>query len=89
MVATSARAPVEANALPYDLVNGPRGQSFQQCHSFPQGRLELDLAAHRPLSDGRNVPFHADVVGELVEALLADHRGIHVGEQELLAPALG
>jgi hypothetical protein len=33
--------------------------------------------------------FQAHIVGELVDALLLDHGGVHVGEEQALAPALG
>ena len=33
--------------------------------------------------------FQADVIGQFVDAFLADHGGIHVGQEELLAPVGG
>ncbi len=31
--------------------------------------------------------FQADIIGEFVDAFLADHGGIHVGQKQLLAAA--
>ena len=53
---------------------------------FAQRRLEFDFATHRALGDGGNVRLQSSEVGQLVDALLADHGGIHVGEKKLLAP---
>ncbi len=63
-------------------------QSFQQRDAFAQGGLERDFAVHGTGGYGRDMLFQADHIGELVNALLTDHGGIHVGDQQLLAAAV-
>ena len=62
------------------------GRPFEQRHALAQRRLERDLAAHRPLGDRRHMRFQPGIVGQLVDAFLADHGGIHVGDEQPLAP---
>ena len=59
----------------------------EQRDAFCQRRLEGDLAAHGALGDGSDAGLLADEIRELVEAFLADHGGIHVGEEQPLAPS--
>ena len=54
----------------------------------PKGGLEGDLAIHGARGDGRDLVLEADFGGKLVDAFLADHGRIHVGDQKLLAPRL-
>ncbi len=67
------------------LVDDRKRQALEQRDALAQRRLEFDLAAHRPLGDRRDVRFQADVIRELVDAFLADHGGIHVGDEQPLA----
>jgi hypothetical protein len=69
-----------------DFVNDRGGQAFQQSHALPQGRFERDVAAHGTFGDRSDVILEADVRGQFIDALLADHGGIHVGQKKLLAP---
>ena len=55
-------------------------------HALAQGWLEGDLAAHGPLGDRRDLLLQANRVGEFVDAFLRDHGGIHVGQEQPLAP---
>ena len=88
MVATSARAPgVTVIRLAITLIDDRCGQSRQHRDSFAQRRCECDLAAHGPLRNGGDTRFLADEIGKFVDAFLADHGGIHVGEQQSLAPS--
>jgi len=64
-------------------------QALQERDSFPESRLEGDLAVHGACGDQRHLVLEADFGGEFVNAFLADHGGIHVGDQELLAPRVG
>ena len=62
-------------------------QALEQGHALAQRRRELDLAAHGALGDGGDMRLQADMIGELVDAFLADHGRIHVGEEQRLAAA--
>ena len=64
-------------------------QPRQQGDALAQGGLERQFAAHGALGDGRTFPFRPDEIGEFVDAFLADHGGIHVGEEQPLAPVAG
>ena len=64
-------------------------QALQQRDALAQGRLEGELAAHGALGDRRDLLLQPDEVGEFVDAFLPDHGGIHVGEEQPLAPARG
>ena len=48
-------------------------QSLEQRHALAQRRRESDFAAHGALGDLGNLAFDAGIIGELVDALLADH----------------
>ncbi len=72
-----------------DLVDRCDRQSFQQRHALAQRRLEGDLAAHRAFGDRRDARLQADVVGKLIDAFLPDHGGVHVGNEQPLAPRGG
>ena len=88
MVRTRARAARgERDALLDHLVDHAGREPREQRDAFGKRRLECDLAAHRALGDGGDAGLLADEVGELVEAFLADHGGVHVGEEEPLAPS--
>jgi hypothetical protein len=61
-------------------------QALQQRDALAQRRLELDLAAHRAFGDPGDMRLEAGEVRQFVDAFLADHGGIHVGQKKLLAP---
>ena len=65
-----------------------KGQTLQQRDPFAQGGLERDLAVHRPRRDGGNVFLESDFGREFVDAFLVDHGGIHVGDEQPLAPRI-
>ena len=69
------------------LIDDADRQPLQQRHAFAQRRLERDFAAHGALCDGGDMGLEARKVRQFVDAFLADHGGIHVGEKKLLAPA--
>ena len=83
-----AAARRQRDALAQDFVDHSDRQTFEQRHALAQRRLERDLAAHGTLGDGRDMRLEPGEVGELVDAFLADHGGIHVGEEQFLAPAV-
>jgi len=68
------------------LVDHADRQILQQRDAFAQRGFKLDFAAHRAFGDGGDVRFQAGEIGQLVDAFLADHGGIHVGQKKLLAP---
>ena len=80
-----ARTGCQRDAPLDDLIDNRGGKTLQQRHTLAQCGLERDLAAHRALRNRRHVRFQADIVRELVDALLANHGGIHVGDEQLLA----
>ena len=68
-----------------DIVHDIDGQPLQKRNAFAQRRLEGDLAAHGAFGDRGDMGFDADVIGQFVDAFLADHGGIHIGEEQPLA----
>ena len=72
-----------------DFVDDVERDAFQQRDALAQRRLEFELAAHGALGDVGNLLLQAHVSGELVDALLADHGRIHVGEEQALATGCG
>ena len=87
MVATSSRPP-GVGVMRFLITSSTTltGISLQQRHALAQRRLELDLAAHRAFGDGGDMGLQPGKIGQLVDAFLADHGGIHVGQKKLLAP---
>ncbi|MHC2540095.1 hypothetical protein ACVINY_000743 [Sinorhizobium meliloti] len=65
------------------------GQALEKRHSFDECRLESDLAVHGARGDCRDLFLQADFRGQLVDAFLSDHGGVHVGDQKSLAAAFG
>ena len=87
MVATSSRPPgVSVMRLCQHLVDHADRQALQQRDALAQRRLERDLAAHRAFGDGGDMRLQPGEIGQFVDAFLADHGGIHVGQKKLLAP---
>ena len=62
------------------------GRPFSSATRSRKRRLERDLAAHRAFGDGGDMRLEADEIGKFVDAFLTDHGGIHVGDQQHLAP---
>jgi hypothetical protein len=81
-----AAAGRQPDVLIDDFVNDLGRQAFQQGHALPQGRLERDVASHGAFGNRRDVILEADVRRQFIDAFLADHGGIHVGQKKLLAP---
>ncbi len=71
------------------LVDDRDGQALEECDAFSQRRFELDLAVHGPRRDGRDEVLQPNLRGEFVDAFLADHGGVHVGDEQLFAASLG
>ncbi len=46
----------------------------------------IDLAVHGAGGDGRDEVLQADFSSEFIDAFLTDHGGVHVGDEQLLAP---
>ncbi len=78
----------QPDALGDHRVDHRRGKALEQRDALAQRRLESDLAAHGALGDRRDPALEAGIIGEFVDAFLADHGGIHVGDEQLLAPAV-
>lgn len=76
----------QRDAIFDDAFNHRNVEPGEQADALAQGRLELDLAAHGALGDRRDTVLQAKLAGKLVDALLSDHGGIHVGDQKPLAP---
>ncbi len=75
----------ECDALGNDLVNDGDWQSLEEGDPFAKGGLEFDLAVHGACRDGGDEILQTDFGGQLVDAFLADHGRIHVGDQQFLA----
>ena len=87
MVMTSSRPPGVAVMRVFSTSSTtPTGEALQQRDALAQRRLELDFAAHRALGDPGDMGLEAGEIGQFVDAFLADHGGIHVGQKKLLAP---
>jgi hypothetical protein len=82
------RAGIELDAFVEHPLQVAGRQALQHRHAFTQGGLEIQLAAHGPLGDRRDLGLHAREIGQLVDALHIDDRGIHVGDEQLLLAAL-
>ena len=54
--------------------------------SLPQRTGEIQFALHRPLGDARHLFLETGIIGELVDAFLADDRRIHVRDEQPLPP---
>ena len=88
MVRTSVAPPgVSVMRSAMTSVDDVRLEPREQRDALAQRRLEGDLAAHGALGDRGHLLLQADEIGEFVDAFLADHGGVHVGEEQLLAPA--
>ena len=87
MVATRVRAP-GVSRMRFAMISSiaATGSPSSSATRARKRRRELDLAAHRPLGDGGDVPLESDMRGKLIDAFLADHGGVHVGEQQPPAP---
>ena len=81
-----AAAGSRPDAFGQHFVDDADRHALQQRHTLAQCRLELDLAAHRALGDFSDMVLQPREIRELVDAFLADHGGIHVGQKQLLAP---
>ena len=77
----------EGDAARDHLLGHGCGQAGQQRDAFAQRGRERKLPAHGALGDGGDARLLTDQVGQLVDAFLADHGRVHVGERQLLAPA--
>ncbi len=62
-------------------------QTLQGGDALAQRGLEVELAAHGSLGDRGHLGLDPGVVGQLVDALAADHGGVHVGQEQALATA--
>ena len=77
----------EHDSLCQHVVNHVCRQSLEQRHPLAQSRRKRKLSAHGTLGDGSHMRLLPDQIGELVDALLADHGRIHVGHEQPFAPA--
>ena len=62
----------------------PTGEVFQKRHALAERRFEGDLAAHGTFRNGRDFLLQPHVIGQFVDAFLADHGGIHVRQEQAL-----
>ncbi len=65
----------------------PGIEARKQADTLAQGHLEIQFSVHGPRGDGRDVRTDARLGGQLVNAFLGDHGGIHIGQQQPLASA--
>lgn len=76
----------QGDALFDRLVHHAGVEPGKQGDALAQRRLEGDLAAHGAFGDFRHHVLEPDEIGQFIDAFLADHGRIHIGEQQLLAP---
>ncbi len=79
----------QRGALLGDAVEHPERQPGKGADPLSERRLEVELAAHRGLGDGRDLGLPTGEIGDLVDAFGGDHRRIHVGDEQPLAPPGG
>ena len=60
----------------------------EQPHALAQRAGEIELALHRALGDPRDLVLEPGIIGELVDAFLADDGRIHVGDEQPLPARL-
>ena len=77
----------QGNRLAPDFFDLRTLQPLEQGDTGVERLLEIELAAHRPVSNFSHLRPEAECRRQLVNAFLLDHGGIHVGDQHLLAPA--
>ncbi len=77
-------AGIEGDAVSQRLGDDALREAGDQGDALAQGRLEGDLALHRPLGDPRHLLAHAGAGRQFVDAFLADKRRVHVRDQEAL-----
>lgn len=80
-------ARVQGDAVFDHLIDHGFRQAFEQRDPLAQGGFKGDFAPHGALCDRRYMRLEPDEIGEFVNAFLADHGGIHVSHEQLLAPA--
>ncbi len=75
-------ARVGSQSLVQHLLQGAGGDVLQNGHSTRQALVEvLDLATHGGLGNGGDLGLLAAVIGDLIDALDVDDRGVHVHGQ--------
>ena len=79
----------EGDALGDHVVHDVDGQALEQGNALTKGRFEFDFAVHGACGDGGDEVLQANFGSEFINAFLADHGRVHVGDQELLAACLG
>ena len=77
----------EGDAGPKDMLDCTDRQPFHQANPFGNRFGELELAVHGSSGDACNLLADTGLGGELVDAFLADHGHVHVGDQKGL-PAI-
>ena len=58
-------------------------QVGEQPHPLPQGAFEIEFALHRSLGDGGDLRLDPGIVGQFIDAFLADHRRVHIGDEHV------
>jgi hypothetical protein len=81
-----AAARRQSNALGNDFRDDLHVKVLEQGDAFAQSGLEGYFAAHGAFRYCGDMGLHADEIGELVDAFLADHGRIHVRQEKSLAP---
>ncbi|SDG47064.1 tRNA dimethylallyltransferase [Pelagibacterium luteolum] len=81
-----AAAGRERNAFAADVFDDLAFEALEQGDAGVEGGFKIEFAAHRAFGDLGDLGLEAERVGEFVDAFLLDHGGIHVRDEELLAP---
>ena len=83
------RTCIGTDALGQALVDGRNRQPVEQSNTLLEGSGEIQFAMHRPLGDFGDLRLEPGIVGELVDAFLADHGRIHVGDEQFFLTRSG
>ena len=82
------RAPGASTIDSVDLVEGGLRDALEQRDALAQGRLEVELAAHRRLGDAGDLDLLAGVGGEHLDDLALDEGGVDVHHDQPDAAAV-
>jgi tRNA dimethylallyltransferase len=78
----------QGNSLGNNAIDDAGWKPFKQRNALAQSGLEVYLAAHCARRDCCNKGFQSDKIGQFIDALLTDHRRIHIRQEQSFATPL-
>lgn len=79
----------QGDGLAANLFDGGAFESLEQGHAGIERLSEVQLAAHGAFGDFGDLCLETQGSRQFIDALLLDHGGVHVRDEQLLATALG